>query len=151
MPARLRVLSRQRTGHSRPISHRIIQTTLFIQASITMVTKIPSVETVTIIPMKHVRQRVEKSGDVGICLYRQCSGALLDRACAKRDNLGAWRTMERQLRGDVSCSGSHRVSINSRGQGGSASVAPRSESPGFATVEPRETRTAPSKRDLSRS
>ena len=65
--------------------------------------------------------------------------ALLDRACAKRDNLGERRTMERQFRGNVSCSRSYRVSINKRGQAGSAGIAPRSESPGFTTVEPRET------------
>jgi hypothetical protein len=33
--------------------------------------------------------------------------------------------------------------LTARGQGGSASIAPRSESPGSATVEPSETRTDP--------
>ena len=51
--------------------------------------------------------------------------------------------MERQLRGAVSCSLSHRVSINSGGERGSTTIAPRSESPGFATVKPRETRRGP--------
>jgi hypothetical protein len=57
--------------------------------------------------------------------------------------LGAWRTVERQLRGDVSCSRSHRVSINSGGERGATTIAPRAECPGFAAIKPRETRTGP--------
>jgi len=53
--------------------------------------------------------------------------------------------MERQLRGDVSCSRSHRVSINGGGECSSTTIAPRAECPGFATVKPRKTRTG---RDL---
>ena len=51
--------------------------------------------------------------------------------------------VERQLRGDVSCSRSHRVSINSGGERGATTIAPRAECPGFAAIKPRETRTGP--------
>src|SRR5260221_13674886 len=74
---------------------------------------------------------------LAIRLYRQCPRAHLDSACAEGYHLGSWRTMERQLRRDVSRSLSHAVSVDSSRQGGSATIAPRSESPGPAKSEPR--------------
>src|SRR5215472_1634400 len=88
MPARLRVLSRERTGHARPISHRIIPTTLFIQANITMVTKIVSVKTVTIIRMKYVRQRAENSGDVGNLSILAMLGCLAGSCVCQKRSFG---------------------------------------------------------------
>src|SRR5260221_1155542 len=64
-PARALASGRRRIGHSKPISHGIIPTILFIRASITTATKISFAATVTIIRTKSVHQRVESFGGAG--------------------------------------------------------------------------------------
>ena len=47
------------------------------------------------IPMKRVLPPERRSGaPLGVCLQRQCSRALLDRARTEGHHLGSWRIVE---------------------------------------------------------
>ena len=58
------------------------------------VTKIDSALTAATIQMQFALPQAKKFGGVGNLFYRQRPGALLDRARAKGDNLGARGIME---------------------------------------------------------
>ena len=128
-----------RTGLLKPTSKKTTQTTVFIQASITITTKIASVAMVTITPMNSAHLQGGNCGGGGNLFILEMPACRAGSCASKGDNLESRRIMERQLRRHVGCSFSHSFSADSRRHGGSSTAASRSESSGRATIKSRQT------------
>ena len=81
--------------------------------------------------------------EVGSCLYRKRSRALLDCARSKGNNWGSRRIVERQLRRHARRSLPHSVPADRQRYDSSSAAAKHSEIPGPATVKSRQTMLVP--------